>query len=351
MSPREIVTLGRAISLWEGSLRAQVKADSTIASYVRSVEYLEEAFGRDCDPASITVEDIESVMATWRGKSPTTIRNRLVAIREFFKWGAQRRGWPNPTAPLDIPPRDEPAYRRLTVREVTSILDANVVERAHLYVTLLAYTAARIEALRHVQWADVDFVDARITFTHIHAKGRRGHTAPIAAPLLDALAKSKTLRGENAFDEAYLVPARRRAQFIPEDEATVWDRPASQMSLGRMLKAVAEEAGVRAPQQITAHMFRRYTLEHIVDRYGLHVGAALVGHRSIQTTANYAGKASPQRVAEALAQTRLRDTPGLTRRNRSDGRTWYRTKAAQDERGDDLGTDSSGDLVTPEDAR
>lgn len=347
---REALTLGRAISLWEGSLRAQVKANSTIEQYVRSVEYLEDELGRDCDPASITIEDIEAVMSTWKGRSPTTVRNRLVAMREFFKWGGKRHGWPNPTDGLDIPPRDEPALRRLTVAEVTAMLDARVLERAHLYVHLLAYTAARIETLRHVRWQDVDLVEGRITFPHANVKGRRGYEVPIAPQLVETLARSKDLRGTNAYDQAYLVPARRRAQFIPEEEATLWDRPASQMSLGRMIKAVAAEAGVRAPAQVTAHMFRRYTLEHIVNAYGIYVGAALAGHKSIQTTARYAGRASREKVAEALRETALRDTPAATRKTAGNGRTWDRTKAESPERSGADGRSSDDEIVTPEES-
>jgi integrase len=304
---REALTLGRAISLWEGSLRAQMKAPSTIKSYVRSVEYLEEAFGRDCDPASVTTEDIELVMSKWHDLSPTTARNRLIAIREFYKWGGKRRGWPDPTLPLDIPRRDKPQLRRLTVAEVTAILDAPVSERMHLWVMILAYTAGRIDELRHRQWQDVDLIGRTMVLPHDQVKGRRGREIPLAEPLLEALARSKDERGRFADDTAYLIPARRRAQFIPEDEATLWYEPASQMSLGRMLKATARVGGVRAPAQITAHMFRRYTLEHIVEEHGLYVGAALAGHQSIQTTADYGGGASLERVAKALANTRLRD--------------------------------------------
>jgi integrase len=350
VSPRETITLGRAISLWEGSLRARVKAEKTIKSYIRSVEYLEDAYGRDADPKTITTEDVEFVMAKWRGKSPTTVRNRLVAIREFFKWGGKRFGWADPTMAIDIPPRDEPAYRRLTVGEVTSILDVQVSERYHLYVSLLAYTAARIDALRTTTWGDVDLVGGKIVFPHHRAKGRRGHEIPIAEPLLEDLARSKDLRGDDAFDEAYLIPARRRAQFIPEEEAILWDQPASQMSLGRMLKAVAAAAAVRAPNQITAHMFRRYTLEHIVDDYGLYVGAALAGHRSIQTTAMYGGGASRGKVAEALAQTRLRNNVGVNMPQSSSGRTWDRTKASRPVDAQADGGEPAAELVTPEDA-
>lgn len=344
---REALTLGRAISLWEGSLRAQVKANSTIEQYVRSVEYLEDELGRDCDPASITIEDIEAVMSTWKGRSPTTVRNRLVAMREFFKWGGKRHGWPNPTDGIDIPPRDDPALRRITRAEVTAMLDAHVVERARLYVCLLTYTAARIETLRHTRWQDVDLVDAQITFPHEHAKGRRGYQIEIAPPLLDALARSKDLRGQNAYDQAYLVPARRRAQFIPEEEATLWDRPASQMSLGRMIKAVASEAGVRAPAQVTAHMFRRYTLEHIVNAYGIYVGAALAGHKSIQTTASYAGRASREKVAEALRETALRDTPAQKARDVSMGVLGFEPRLSTDNDPSPLGTGPDDEIVTP----
>jgi hypothetical protein len=95
-------------------------------------------------------------------------------------------------------------------------------------------------------------------------------------------------------------------------------------------------------------MFRRYTLEHIVDDYGLYVGAALAGHRSIQTTAMYGGGASRGKVAEALAQTRLRNNVGVNMPQSSDGRTWDRTKASRPADGSAVEGESAAELVTPE---
>lgn len=328
MPSRSAPDLGRAISLWEVTLEAAGKAPSTVKAYTDSAMLLVHAFGASTDPASILVEDLEAIMATWRRLEGSTRRNRVVAWRQFYKWGSKRHAWPNVAAQLDVPKRNKPALRRLTEAEVDAMLAAPVLERALTVVWLLAYSAVRIGEMLELRWRDVDLVAGRITITHMTAKGRRGRLVPIPDELVSYLASVKDARGLGAHDDAYLVPHRRRAQFIPEDEATVWGESTSQTSVGRMLKATAKAARVRAADEVTAHMFRRFYLERVLDDgIGMYAAAAIAGHTSIQTTAEYGGGASIEATSRAVRGLAFGKSG-----KRNDGRTWVRTKVASQER-------------------
>lgn len=327
----DVLSLGRAISLWEGSLRASRKAPSTVKAYVNAVTLIEHALGANADPAAIGIGELEAIMASWRIDANTQ-RNRLVAWREFFRWGARRHAWPRIADQVELPKRSTPALRRLTHAEVEAMLSARAVERAQTTVWLLAYLACRIGEVTQLRWRDIDLVAGRATIQHQTAKGRKGRVIPMPPALVEYLASVKDARGDvHTHDDAYLIPHRRRAQFIPEDEAIIWTQPTSQMTIGRILKAVAEQAGVRAPDEVTAHMLRRFYLEHALDNgMDMYVAAAIAGHASIQTTAGYGGGASLAATTRAVQGLRF-GAPQQDLQNVQHGRTWDRTKVASQE--------------------
>jgi integrase len=299
--PREALTLGRAISLWEGSLRASRKADITISGYVSAVARIETACGRDTDPASITIEDLEAIVATWRRVSATTAHNRIVAWRQFFRWGRRRYGWPDPTDQLALPRKDDPALRRLTPAEVAAMLQADIDEVTGTAVWVLAFLGLRRAELMALRWAHVDLVGGTATIDHRTAKGRKGRTIPIPPALVTRLAWARELRADGAADDCYVLPRRDGYQFVDPNRLIRWRTPASKNAVDRAVKRVAGEAGVRYPEEITSHMLRRHLLEQLLEHgTDSYVAAALAGHASIQTTARYGGGASLQAVRRAL---------------------------------------------------
>lgn len=331
MTRRAAPDLGRAIGQWEGVLRLRGFSERTISSYVYNVELLERHLGREVDPASITLDDVEALAAKWRGVSPATKRNRLIALGEFFKWGVARHEWPeNPMRLVVLPKRSTPVLRRLTAVEVEAIIaaSAQMPERSALVVKLFAYLGVRRSEVVLARWRDVDLVESLIV---IHGKGRKDRVVPLPQPLVDQLAASKTLRGDGASDDCYLLPLRRRGGFVDPDSMIEWDKPSSGATIDAIVKEAAALAGVRRPVEVASHQFRRYLLERLLDNgVSLYVAAALAGHESIQTTANYGGGASLRAVGEALRVHGLRDTTGPRGRKPAGGRERERSTGLGD---------------------
>lgn len=310
----DVLSLGRAISLWEGSLRASRKAPKTVRGYVRHAEYLEEALGRDYDPATITIEDLEAVAAKWRDLSPTTVHNRMVAWREFFAWGARRYGWGDPTRNLPLPRKDEPALRRLRQHEVDAMLGATT-GRDHVAIALFAMLGPRLGEVIGLTWADVDLDAGELRIDHRTAKGRKGRTVPIPHALLMILVRAKLEREAHqpgaAAPHCFVIYRRKPGgpDLMTSDEIEQYDRACKDKSIHSLVKRAARAAGIRDPESVTSHMFRRYLLESLLERgISPYVAAALAGHASIETTARYGGGASLKAVREALGDDPLCDT-------------------------------------------
>lgn len=324
----DVLSLGRAISLWEGSLRVRSLSERTIDSYIRSANMLEDHLGRNTDPSRITIDDIEALAAKWRRVSPSTKRNRLIALSEFFKWGCARHAWPdNPMRLIVLPKRDTPILRRLSSVEVEAILAAceQLDERSALVVKLLAYLGVRRSEIVVGRWRDVDLVEAQMI---VRGKGRKARVVPIPPPLLDQLAVSKTLRGEGAADDCYLLPLRKRGGFVDPASMIRWDRASTGYTIDAIVKEAASIAGVQRPREVASHQFRRYLLERLLDSgVSPYVAAALAGHASIQTTANYGGGASLRAVTDALRVHGLRDTRAPRGRKPASGRGSERSTA------------------------
>lgn len=307
--PDRLLTLGAARDLWEGSLRASRKADRTVTGYVRAVDYLIEVHGADRNPATMTIEDIELVIARWRKVTATTVHIRLVAIREFFRWGEARYKWDNPTRLLALPRKDKPELRRLSIDEVQAIAAAalQMRKRDRAIVSLFAYLGMRRAEVLALRQGDIDLEAGTLRIT---GKGRKDRVVPIPSGLAEIL----LLTRDGAADTAYVAHhITVKAEVWLESGGIVrpdLSRPCSAQTIDRVVKRAAELAGVRNPRTVTSHQFRRALLGRLLDAgESPYVVAALAGHADIKTTAGYGGGASLQAVRETLLRDTTLETP------------------------------------------
>lgn len=341
--PDRLLTLGAARDLWEGSLRASRKAERTISSYVRSVDYIIEAHGKDIDPARMTIEDIELVVGKWRKVSATTVHIRLVAIREFYRWGEARYGWSNPTKHITLPRKDKPQLRRLSIEEVQAIQRTalQLRTRDRLVVSILAYLGLRRAELLQLRWEDVDLEAGTLL---IHGKGRKDRIVPIPVGLAEIL-----LLGKEKAEEGHFIAHRINVKTETWLDSggvyrPVYSKPAAPQTIDRIIKRCAERAGVRNSKQITSHMFRRALLGRLLEQGSSpYVVAELAGHADIKTTAAYGGGASLNTVRGELLRDRTLTNPA-TPATEKEG---FEPSLSSDPAGIQAGFEPIYPLVTP----
>lgn len=344
--PDRLLTLGRAIALFEGSLTASRYSPRTISDYVRAAQYLVEVHGPDIDPATMKVEDLEVVAARWRTVGATTVHHRMIAWRQFFKWGVRRYGWADPTATLEIPRKDEPVLRRLTMDEIVAIANAalRMRTRDRVVVSTFCYLGIRREEMRRVQWRHVDLEGGTIT---ILGKGRKGRLLPIPPPLSTIL----LLAREGAAGTHYLAHSIdvKAETWIPKSGIFRPDptKPCAKQTIDRIIKRCAEDAGVHDPQDVGSHMFRRGLFERLLESgTSPYVVAALAGHSDIKTTAAYGGGASLSAVRAALLRDTTLDKPALG----EVGPTGFEPASGPDPSAEPAGSEPEAPLVTPDEA-
>lgn len=313
MPKRSAPDLGRAISLWEGSLVARRLAPKTTRAYVRAVTYLEEKHGADVDPGQLTVEDLEVVAAAWRNLSPTTVHNRIIAWREFFAWGETRYRWQNPTRLLGLPRKDSPSLRRLSVDEVSAIERASIrlQTRDRVIVNLFVHLGMRRGEVLALRWQHVDLEAREIYIDHTTAKGRKGRVVPIPDALYDVLSFARVELGTDGSARnsyvAHHVTNRPRNWLQPGAYEPDYRRPAAPLTVDRIIKRAAQLADVSEPDEVTSHQFRRALFGQMLDAGASpYIVAALAGHADIKTTAAYGGGASVGAVRDELARNRQR---------------------------------------------
>ncbi len=143
--------------------------------------------GRTCDPATATVDQIETWWATRYGASPATRANELGCLRSFYRWQTKFDHRPDdPTRRLDPPkvPNNVPrmvgrAELQLLLGEATA--DAPDLRRA---IALGGYAGLRVSECASLAWPDVDQESRRM---YVRGKGQKERPVPLSPTLLDYL--------------------------------------------------------------------------------------------------------------------------------------------------------------------
>lgn len=337
------VDLGHAADAWLRTLQAGQLRPRTIDAYRRTIFDAIDLIGRDLDARRVGIDEWEGVIAAWASLAPNTLHNRMMAIRSFDEWLHLRRAGRGEARHLAPIRRYQPEPRRLTDPEVASIVDAAETPRDYAVCHMLAYCALRNHEVRSLRVGDVD-LDERVLLL-ASGKGGHGRTVPLGDATADALAGHLAdLDAQGCADRRHYLVCRRRetlagpSGYERREQLEPW-KPAGHTAIGRIVTRLAEAAGIVDFDAITPHMFRRWALEAFIAETGdLHAAAELAGHRDVNQTRRYAGRAKLVRVrggvdAIEAAATRaaLSHTDAKTRRNPFSGRTWDRTRDAAED--------------------
>lgn len=288
----------RAVDDWLRTLTAAKVRPRTIDAYRRTLHAAIDLLGDDVDPRTLVLEDYELVLAAWAPSvRANTLRNRSMALRAWDKWLAVRRGGRGQAAYLATIRRDETELRRLADVEVSAMFDAAIAAgpRDAAILTLLGPCALRNHEARSLLVTNVDLVQRIITL--VEGKGGRGRVVPLGSLSVTLLREHLDDLESYGYGEPEHWLICRRHEGLTEDwvtrrETLHPDEPVGHSALNRAVTRIALAAGVDSPLGVTPHMFRRWAIEAFIAATGdLHSAAELAGHRDVNQTRHYAGRA------------------------------------------------------------
>jgi integrase/recombinase XerC len=226
---------------------------------------------RDLEPPLVTERVREFLDRHWGDASAATRRNRLHALRSFFRWAVEEgRISANPTLTIKAPrgkQSDRKAHPRALIQQ---IIAAQPTLRDQVAIQLLARLGLRRNELRLLRVEDIDLTAGLLT---VQGKGNKRAIMPIG---FKDLQRDLYLHisGEGRKPDEYLL--------YPQYHRT---RPMNQASVHRWFKKCLERAG--APD-LPMHELRHSAGDEIWRVTGDIVKAQqLLRHESIATTQIY----------------------------------------------------------------
>jgi integrase/recombinase XerD len=260
-------------------LRLRNYARRTIDTYVSRIVAFAKHFGRSPDLLGPDEVRAFQLHLLERRVSWSSFNQAVCALR--FLYGITL-GRPEqlPLIPYGKRPKTLPSV--LSPDEVLRLLNAASPGRDRVLLQVAYGCGLRLSELLHLQVGDID--SARMVIHVRQGKGAKDRLVPLSLRLLEEL-------------RAYWRRCRPRTWLFPGHKP---DRPITasnvQRRFGRLVKKIG--LGKRCSMHTLRHSYATHLLEAGVDLLTL---KALLGHRSLQTTAHYLH----------LSTHRLQQTPSL----------------------------------------
>jgi site-specific recombinase XerD len=260
-------------------LRLRNYARRTIDTYVGHIAAFARHFGRSPDQLGPEQVRAYQLHILERKLSWSTFNQAACALRFLFVTTLGRREQ-LPMIPYGKRPKTLPSV--LSPDEVLRLIDAEAPGRDRLLLQVAYGCGLRLSELLHLQVADID--SARMVIQVRQGKGAKDRLVPLSPRLLQELRHYwRVFR-----PRTWLFGGRRP------------DRPISGGQVQRRFLRLRLKAGItkRCTMHTLRHSYATHLLEAGVDLLTL---KALLGHRSLETTAHYLH----------VSTQRLRQTPSL----------------------------------------
>jgi len=258
-------------------LRLRNYARRTIDTYVCQVVCFARHFGRS--PEVLGPDDIRAYQLHLleRRVSWSTFNQFVCALRFLYR---TTLGRPEtiPLVPFGKRPKTLPSV--LSPEEVLRLLEAAPPPRDRVLLQVAYGCGLRLDELLHLRVTDID--SARMVIHVRHGKGAKDRLVPLSPRLLGEL-------------RAYWARCRPRSWLFPGQRA---DGTMTGSNVQRRFARWVKRAGLskRCSMHTLRHSYATHLLEAGVDLLTL---KALLGHRSLETTARYLH----------ISTQRLRQTP------------------------------------------
>jgi integrase/recombinase XerD len=253
-------------------LRRRNYAESTIRSYIRTVEHFSRHFHRPPDQLGPDhIRQYQAALFTrWKLQSNTVIQ-KLAALR-FFYAQVLKKGWsvaetPYPKKVLHLP-------QVLSREEVARLIDAAESSFHRILLMTLYATGARRAEVAHLRVSDID---SRRMIVHIRGgKGRKDRDVMLSPKLLHAL-------------RLYWRELRRKPTewLFPGNRWHTASYPITTKVLWTACQSAAKRAGLEH-KQIHPHTLRHCFATHLLEAGAdLRTIQMLLGHRDLEETTIY----------------------------------------------------------------
>jgi integrase/recombinase XerD len=256
---------------------------NTLDAYARDLEDArEEVRGGLRGAGAEAVEAYVAGMAR-RGLAPATVRRRISALRQFYRFMLQEnvRG-DDPTSRLDPPKRARSLPKTMSVEEIERLIAAAESARDKALIELLYGAGLRVSELVALPLRSAPKPGQEHMI--IEGKGGKERLVALGRPALAALDAHMVARvGALPKNEAQ----RERAARWLFPSANAADGKLTRRRVAQILEAAAVKAGI-SPARVSPHVLRHAFATHLVEGGAdLRTVQTLLGHADIATTQIY----------------------------------------------------------------
>ena len=239
----------------------------TQQTYVETVARFARHFGRS--PARLGPEEIRAYqvyLTNERQLAPSSLVVAVSALRFLYRVTLRKRWVFDDVVPVPKKPRSLPVV--LSRDEVTQFLDAVKAVNHHAILTTGYAAGLRISEAVHLTVSAID--SQRMVLRIAQGKGKKDRYVMLSPKLLEVL-------------RAWWQVGRPRHWLFPGERP---EKPISRKAVQLACKRALRRAGLAKP--VSPHALRHAFAVHLLEAgTDLRTIQLLLGHRSLQTTANY----------------------------------------------------------------
>jgi len=262
--------IGGEVGRFLRSLRWSDASPNTLDSYETTLARLAYDFAHRELP-ELTTDDLRGFLDHhWGEAAPATRRQRLAAVKSFFRWAVNERDLPaNPIEQVKPPRKRSVERQAYAVDVIDKLREAQETLRDQIAVQLVGRLALRRGELRLIRVGDFDLARGTVT---VHGKGGKVVVLPLG---FQSLKRDLEVHLVGRDDNEYLLHPRHDATS-PMHLATVH----------RWFKNCLKRAGL--PQTMKLHEMRHSAADNLWRKTGnLTMAQQLLRHESPATTAAY----------------------------------------------------------------
>jgi len=246
-------------------------SSKTIAIYVDAVAKFAKYFHKSPDllgPEEIRTYQVHLVR---QKKASWSVFNIAVCALRFLYTKTLTKDWNIPQIPYAKKPKTKPVI--LSMEEVCAFLESFSNLKLRVLVMTAYATGLRHSEVLHLKVSDID---SKRMMIHVRSgKGNKDRYVPLSPTLLTWL-------------RAYWKAARPASYLFPRKNS---ETPLSKSAVCRVIRLAQQRSGIS--KKVTLRMLRHTFATHLLESgTNIRVIQALLGHRSLNTTAIYTNVSS-----------------------------------------------------------